>query len=110
VTHARRRHLVACSWFWAWVPVGAGAALSLISFVGTLTVLPVALVVFLMARKPSIRESSFGFLSGIGLLVLYLGWIHRAGEWIDPRPLFALGSALFFAGIAGHALRERGRL
>jgi hypothetical protein len=110
LTYSRRAHLIRCVWFWAWVPVGAGAALSVISFIGTLTALPVALVIFLMARKPSVRESSFGFLSGVGVMLLYVAWIQRSGEWIDPRPLFALGVALFVAGIAGHTLRERGVL
>lgn len=103
---SRRRHLVGCAWFWAWALVGAGAALSMVSYIGMLTGLPVALTAFLMARKPSIRESSFGFVSGIGLLLLYLAWVQRSGEFLDPRPLLVLGWALVIAGVAGHSWRE----
>ena len=104
---ARRHHLVGCVWFWAWALVGAGAALSVISFIGTLTAAPVALVAFFMALRPRIRESAFGAVSGAGLLLLYIGWIHRSGEFYDPRPWWAVGSALLGFGIAAHAVRER---
>jgi hypothetical protein len=40
-------------------------------------------------------------------LLLYVGWIHRSGEFYDPRPWWALGSALLGFGIAAHAIRER---
>jgi hypothetical protein len=78
-----------------------------VSFIGTLTVLPVVLAMVLMARSPTIRESVFGVVSGVGLLLLYIGWIHRTGYDLDPRPWVGLGSALLIAGIVGHALRSR---
>jgi hypothetical protein len=109
VIRSRQRHLVGCAWFWAWAVVGAGIALTFVSFIGTLTALPIALAVLLMARSRKIRESAFGAVSGAGLLLLYIGWIHRAGEDRDPRPWLALGSALLLAGIVGHALREARR-
>ena len=107
VNPSRRKHLVGCAWFWAWAVVGAGAALSVLSFIGTLTVLPVALAALFMGRKENIRESAFGLVSGVGLLLLYVGWIHRTGEFLDPRPWFGFGTALVVAGIAGHLARER---
>jgi hypothetical protein len=110
VTQARRTHLVGCAWFWAWALVGAGAAFSTVSFAGTLTALPVALVALLMARQPSVRRSSFGVISGVGLLLVAVGWIQRSGEALDPLPWLALGLVLLLAGVTGHALRERGVL
>lgn len=103
---AQRKHLTGCAWFWVWVVVGGAAALSVVSF-GPLLLLPVVLVAFLMARKPSIRESAFGLVSGVGTLLLAVAWINRTGEYFDPRPWLVLGAALFIAGIAAHAVRER---
>jgi hypothetical protein len=107
VIRSRQRHLVGCAWFWVWAVVGAGIALTFVSFIGTLTALPVALAVLLMARSRKIRESAFGAVSGAGLLLLYIGWIHRTGQYLDPRPWFGLGAVLLVAGIVGHALREQ---
>jgi hypothetical protein len=89
-----------------WAVVGGAAALSVVSS-GPLLGLPVALVAFLLARKASIRESAFGVVSGVGLLLLAVGWINRTGESLDPRPWWALGSAFLVAGVAAHAVRER---
>jgi hypothetical protein len=97
---------VGCAWFWAWAVLGAGVALSVLSL-GFLTGIPVALAAWLMARKRTVRESAFGAVSGAGLLLLYVGWIQRSGEFYDPRPWWALGSALLIGGIAAHAIRER---
>ena len=106
MSHARRRHLAGCGWFWAWAGVGAGAALSVVSFIGTLTASPVAIVALLMSRSAGARRSAFGLVSGAGLLLLYVGWIHRSGEYVDPRPWLVGGSAFLVAGILGHALKE----
>jgi hypothetical protein len=87
--------------------VGAGAALSVLSTIGTLTALPVAFVVLLMARKARIRESASGLLSGAGLLLLYIAWRNWAAEWFEPRVWVFLGTVLLVIGIAAHAVRER---
>src|SRR5690348_10754784 len=107
MTVARRRHLVGCAWFWAWAVIGGGAAFSVVSFLGTLTALPVAIVALLMARSSTVRESAFGLVSGVGLTLLAVGWINRTGEALDPRPWWILGAALLGAGIAAHAVKER---
>lgn len=106
MSRARRRHLTGCGWFWAWALVGAGAAFSFVS-TGLLTLLPVALIAFFMQRRPSIRRSSYGVLSGAGLLLLYIAWLHRDGEYLNPFPWLVIGSASLVAGIAGHAVRDR---
>jgi drug/metabolite transporter (DMT)-like permease len=80
---------------------------SVVSFIGTLTALPVALTALLMVRRPSIRRSAFGVLSGAGLLLLYIAWLHRDGEYLNPFPWLVIGSASLVAGIAGHAVREQ---
>ena len=46
-------------------------------------------------------------LIGIGCVLLAVGWINRTGEFFDPRPWWALGSAFLVAGVAAHAVRER---
>jgi hypothetical protein len=103
----RWQHLVGCAWFWVWALVGAGAALSFVSYLGTLTALPVAVVALLLMMSPTIRQSAFGIVTGAGALLLYVGWIHRSGEFLDPRPWFAIGSAFLVVGILGHAVRAR---
>lgn len=108
VIASRREHLVGCAWFWAWAPVGAGFAVSVVSFIGTLTIWPTALLAFLMGRHPTIRQSAFGLLSGAGLLLLYVAWLNRAGDGFDPRGWLVAGALFLVAGIAGHAVRERG--
>jgi len=107
MSQAGRRHLAGCGWFWTWAAVGAGAALSVVSFIGTLTALPVVLAALLMLRQPTIRRSAFGVLSGAGLLLLYIAWLHRDGEYLNPIPWLVIGFVLLVAGIAGHALREQ---
>ncbi|OAI44525.1 hypothetical protein AYO38_00055 [bacterium SCGC AG-212-C10] len=44
-----------------------------------------------------------GLLSGLGLVVLLVAFIQRDGEWMDPRPWFAVGAALVAIGVLGFA-------
>jgi hypothetical protein len=86
--------------------VGAAGALSFVSFIGTLTLLPTLIAGALLWWRRSSRESAFGVWTGAGALLLYIAWLHRDGD-IDPRPWLVLGALLFVAGIAGYVLRRR---
>jgi hypothetical protein len=74
-----------------------------------------------MARRPGIRRSAFGLLSGAGALLLYIAWVQRAGpgttcwqtqtasgcdQHLNPLPWLLVGSLLFIAGITAHARRS----
>jgi hypothetical protein len=122
VSAARRRHLVGCAWFWAWAVLGGGLAFSLISFVGVLTIVPVAIVIVLMALRRAVRRSASGLLSGAGLLFLFIAWLHREGPgascWQtatasgcthhpDPLPWLVTGLVLLLGGVFAHSALNR---
>jgi hypothetical protein len=113
----RKAHLVGCGWFWAWVVVGAVGVLGFISFIGFLFLPPLALVIFLMTRRPSVR-GAFGALTGAGALLLYVAYLNRQGpgttcyttatgggcdEYLNPLPWLVLGLICFVAGVVLHA-------
>jgi hypothetical protein len=117
---SRRAHLAGCGWFWAWALIGAVTALLSISSLGPILVAPVLLVAYLMASRPGILRSGFGFLSGAGVLLLYVAWVQRDGpgttcwhtqtasgceQHLNPLPWLLAGIVLFVGGIAAHARR-----
>ena len=108
------------TWFWAWVIVGAGAALAAVSL-GPILLIPVALVAGLMASRPVIRRSAFGLLSGAGVTLLYVAYVQRHGpgttSWhtatasgcdhhLNPIPWLVIGLACLVAGVVAHARRR----
>lgn len=113
-------HIVGCRWFWTWALLGVVAASGFV-VLGVLAVGPVALVGALMAARPAIRRSAFGFVSGVGLLLLYVAWVQRAGpgttcwqngtasgcdQHLSPLPWLIAGLALLAGGVVGHARRR----
>src|SRR4051812_25366265 len=69
---------------------------------------------------PAIRRSAFGFLSGVGVLFLYVAWVQRAGPgttcWhtatasgcshhLNPLAWLLLGIGMVITGIVGYASR-----
>src|SRR5213080_4931408 len=107
----RRAHSADCRSFWAWALGGCAAALGFVSL-GVLVLPAVAVAAGLMASRPAIRRSAFGFLSGIGVLLLYVAWAQRAGpgttcwrtgsasgcdQHLNPLPWLLAGIALFVA-------------
>ena len=115
-THA---HVVGCRWFWAWAAFGMAAAFGLL-VVGVLAFAPIAIIGSVMAARSAIRHSAFGFVSGVGLLLLYVAWVQRAGpgttcwtrgtssgcdQHLNPLPWLIAGLALFVGGVVGHARR-----
>jgi len=85
---------------------------------GVLAVGQIAVVGGLMAARPAARRSAFGFVSGVGLLLLYVAWVQRAGpgttcwqtetasgcdQHLNPLPWLIAGLALFVGGVVAHA-------
>lgn len=116
----RKPHLAGCVWFWVWAVVGVGFAFSFVSFLGLLTILPVALVIFFLARLHPIN--GFGLLSGAGAMLLVVAYLQRQGpgttcwhtatasgcdQHLNPIPWLVAGLVCFTAGVAGHAWRSR---
>lgn len=116
----QKLHLVGCAWFWAWALVGVGFAFSFVSFLGVLTILPVALVILLLARLHPIN--GFGLLSGAGVMLLVVAYLQRQGpgttcwhtataggcdQHLNPIPWLVAGLVCFTAGLVGHARRSR---
>lgn len=115
------------SWrgFTAWVVVGAGASLGLLSIltIGFLVLAATAVITVLLARwRPSGAEA-FGALSGLALPVFYIAYLNRDGpgevcttsgtggscsdEW-SPWPWLAAGMLLAITGVlAFTAIRRR---
>jgi hypothetical protein len=95
------------------------AALGFVSL-GLFILAPVVPIGVLMASKPAIRRSAFGLLTGVGVLLLYVAWVQRAGpattcwqrgtasgcdQHLNPLPWLLAGIAAFTGGIVGHARR-----
>lgn len=117
IAESRKLHLSGCAWFWAWALVGVGFAFSFVSFAGALTILPSAVVAFVLARRRPVR-GAFGLLTGAGVMLLVIAYLQRQGpgttctrtatsvtcdQHLNPLPWLALGLALFTAGLVGHA-------
>jgi hypothetical protein len=115
-----RAHIADCRWFWVWALVGGAGALGFVSL-GVLVLAPVAVTGWLIASRPAIRSSAFGLLSGVGVLLLYVAWLQRAGpgptcwqtasasgcdQHLNPLPWLLVGIALFVGGIVAHARRS----
>jgi hypothetical protein len=115
----RYAHIVGCRWFWAWAVFGIAAAFALL-VLGVLAVGPIAVVGGVMGARPAVRRSAFGFVSGVGLLLLYVAWLQRAGpgttcwqrgtssgcdQHLNPLPWLIAGLALFVGGVVSHARR-----
>ncbi len=104
------------SWFLVWALLGSAAALGTVSF-GPLLLVPTALLGVFLWRRPGVRRSAFGLLSGAGTLLLYVAWVQRDGSgttcWhtatasgcdqhLNPLPWFIAGVALVVAGVVGY--------
>jgi hypothetical protein len=113
----------AVGWFGVWMVLGAALALGTISVIG-IFVLPVATLAMLaVTRARSATDGLPGVLSGLGLPLLYVAYLNRAGpdpnychainhgtectELMNPWPWFAIGAALVLGGVAVFAYRQR---
>ena len=80
-------------WFLAWCATGAIFSFSYVTGLTIgLLVLPFAVVLLLLAAwfAPGPGEALLGFVAGIGLILLLIGYIQRDGDWVNPAP-FLLG-------------------
>lgn len=108
------------SWFAAWMLVGGALALGFVSL-GVLALVPAAVLAAAISRSQKGRESAYGALSGIGLLLLFVAWLNREGpgttcwqhgtasgcdEHLNPLPWLALGVAFVVGGFVAHRLRR----
>jgi hypothetical protein len=103
-------------WFFVWALLGAAAALGTVSL-GPLLLVPTALLGVFLWRRPGVRRSVFGLLSGAGTLLFYVAWVQRDGpgttcwhtatasgcdQHLNPLPWLVLGVALVVAGVVAH--------
>ena len=113
-------HAHDCRWFWAWALLGSIAALGFVSL-GVLVLAPVVVAGGLMAARPAIRRSAFGLLTGVGVLLLCVAWIQRAGPgttcWetgtasgcdhhLNPIPWLVIGLTALIGRIVGQLRRH----
>jgi len=124
VTSAPTHSRLPWTWFTAWLLVGAGYALSLIGVasIGLFVLpLPVLATVLLARRQPATRGLP-GLISGLGVPLLYVAYLNRAGpgtictaitggqechdEW-SPWPWLAVGVILLALGVAAFVGRQR---
>jgi hypothetical protein len=114
-------------WFAAWLLIGAGYAFSLLGAASIgLFVLPLpVLATILLARRQHANSGLPGLISGLGIPLLYVAYLNRAGpgticttitsggqdcndEW-SPWPWLAAGTILLALGAAAFIAR-RGHL
>jgi hypothetical protein len=88
--------------FAVWTLVGAGAALGAVSL-GVLVLVPVLVVSYVLLGKQGLRRSAFGFVSGVGLLLLVVAYIQRDGSGLNPLPWLAVGLLLVGGGLVAFA-------
>jgi hypothetical protein len=101
-----RAHLLSCNWFWAWALVGAAAALALL-VLGMLAIPVVALMVWALVTRGHAGSSTFGLLTGIGAVLLYVAAVQRGGnQTLDARPWLIAGLIFATAGVLAYARRH----
>ena len=120
-TAAPRAHLASCRWFWAWAVLGGAAALGFF-VVGVFVLAPFAVLAYVLATRPAASSAAFGLLSGVGVLLVFVAWLQRAGPgttcWqtatasgcdhhLNPLPWLFTGIVLFAGGMVAHLFRNR---
>jgi hypothetical protein len=112
------------AWFAAWLIIGAGYTLSLLGAASIgLFVLPLpVLATILIARRQHASSGLPGLISGLGIPLLYVAYLNRAGpgtictitsggqdctdEW-SPWPWLAAAMILLGLGLAAFIARQR---
>lgn len=110
-------------WFLAWLLVGAALALGVLSMlsIGIFVLPPAIVAAALLPRHQPARASAAGLIAGLGLPVLYVGYLNREGpgtvchstaveqscvDESSPWPWLAIGLALVAVGIGLHVWRR----
>jgi hypothetical protein len=107
--------------FSVWAILGTVAAFALLIFGGPALLL-ILLGVWFAATRPLLRRSWFGLMTGVGVPLLYVGFLHRRGpgticwhsattagcdEYLNPWPWLILGTVLVVLGLIAQARRMR---
>jgi glycerol-3-phosphate acyltransferase PlsY len=115
---------------WAWVAFGAWAVLGAAATLGVLILGVPALVlvgfgVWFVLARPGLRRSAIGALSGAGVVLLYVAFVHRRGpgvlcwrtataagcdQYENPWPWLGAGVVLLTAGLVARARGTRPRV
>lgn len=111
-------------WFIAWAAVGAGYALGILAAlsIGVLVLAVAVVATVVLARRPQARVGLTGLVSGLGLPLLYVAFLNRAGpgivctttstkssctdEW-SPWPWLLIGVALVVVGCVWYGIETR---
>lgn len=110
-------------WFFAWAAVGAGYAFGVLAIlsIGIFVLAITVVVTVFLAREPRARSGLTGFISGLGLPLLYVAFLNRGGpgtvcagqscteEW-SPWPWLLIGSLLVVVGAALFTVVARRRV
>lgn len=111
-------------WFIAWAAVGAGYAFGVLAALSIgVFVLPMAAVAtVVLARRRQARTGPTGLVSGLGLPLLYVAFLNRAGpgtvcmttgtrqsctDELSPWPWLLIGVALVVVGCVWFGVRTR---
>jgi hypothetical protein len=116
---SRRVHAGGCASFWSWGVVGSTAAVGALTL-GVLVLFALIVVGALLVAQRRLHRSAFGFLAGVGTLLLYVAWLNRSGpgftcwrsatasgcvEHLNPLPWLFVGGLLVIGGIVAYARR-----
>lgn len=113
-------------WFIAWMLVGAGYALGVLSApsIGLFVLLVTVVATIVLSTRPGNRVGLPGLVSGLSLPLFYVAYLNRSGpgtictttatsqtcsdEW-SPWPWLVIGIALFLSGCVWFAMANRRR-
>jgi len=125
-TISARRDRRGVVWFIAWMLVGAGYALGVLSApsIGLFVLLITVVATIVLATRPANRVGLPGLLSGLSLPLFYVAFLNRSGpgtictttatsrscsdEW-SPWPWLVIGIVLFLSGCVWFAMANRRR-
>lgn len=120
---AERTSPATWSAFSVWAFFGTVAAFGLL-ILGGPALLLILLGVWFAATRPLLRRSWFGLMTGVGLPLLYVAFLHRRGpgticwqttraagcdQYLSPWPWLILGVLLVVLGLVTQARRIRAR-
>lgn len=100
-------------WFLAWCITGAVFSFSYVTGLSIgLLILPFAVVLLLLAAwyAPGPGEALFGFITGIGVVLLLIAFIQRDGEWVSPAPFLLGGISACMLAVGGYVILREQRL
>lgn len=83
-------------WFAAWSAAGAALTFSFLAGLSIgLFVLPVAAVLLVwVARRAPRPADALGFVAGVGVLLVVVAFLNRAGNGVDPKAWLVAGVSL----------------